>query len=39
MPGTKMSWKDFLADFRKKNPKLKGKEVMIKAGIAYRKKK
>ena len=32
------SWMTFLAKFRKDNPKLKGKEVMKKAGEAYRKK-
>ena len=32
------SWMAFLAKFRKDNPKLKGKEVMKKAGEAYRKK-
>jgi hypothetical protein len=33
------SWMAFLAKFRKDNPKLKGKEVMKKAGEAYRKQK
>lgn len=32
------AWMDFLADYRKKHPKLKGAEVMKKAGEEYRKK-
>ena len=32
-------WLDFLAKFRKANPKLKGKEVMKKAAVEYNKKK
>ncbi len=33
------SWMSFLADFRKKNPSLKGPEVMKKAAVAYKKSK
>jgi len=29
---------DFLAEYRKKHPKLKGAEVMRAAGVEYRKK-
>ena len=32
-------WINFLSKFRKANPDIKGKEVMLKAGIEYRKKK
>ncbi len=32
------AWLDFLADYRKKHPKLKGAEVMRAAGVEYRKK-
>ncbi len=32
-------WMDFLAKFRKSHPELKGKEVMRKAAVEYRKKK
>jgi len=33
------SWMSFLAEFRKKNPSLKGPEVMKKAAVAYKKSK
>lgn len=32
-------WMDFLAKFRKSHPELKGKEVMKKAAVEYKKKK
>ena len=32
------AWMEFLADYRKKHPKLKGAEVMRAAGVEYRKK-
>ena len=32
------AWMEFLAEYRKKHPKLKGAEVMRAAGVEYRKK-
>ena len=38
-PREKTAWHKFLADFRKENPEIKGKEIMLKASKEYQKNK